>query len=289
MVSSDSIVADLPASRWGQRRHLDDGPAWKRALRDEPLGLAEDLKRARQVQELLLPRASPHLTTLSCSGECLPAGSVGGDYFDFLPREDGRLGIVLADVSGKGFPAAILMASLQAQLRSLYALTGSDLLRLLGRVNAQFFRSIAANRFATLFFGDYDDATRRLRYVNCSHLPPAVLRSHGAVQRLQPTATPIGAFPAWEGAVGEVRLGPGDILLAVSDGVTEASRDDGEEFGDARMIRHVGSIRHLAPSRICRSLLGVVDGFGGRRRGDDRTVVVARGRRASGGPPGTPL
>src|SRR5262249_12642626 len=150
------------------------------------------------------------------AGCCLAAREVGGDYYDFLEIADHVMGFVLADVSGKGVPAALLMANLQASFRNQEP---GALLRPVGvleAVNKHFFASTAAERFATLFFGIYDDRARKLRYVNCAHVPPLVLRASGAIEQLEPTAIMLGAFAKWKCAESTVEFSPGDTLVMYS-------------------------------------------------------------------------
>lgn len=154
---------------------------------------AQELEFAKQVQARLFPQYLPPLKTLEYAGHCIQAREVGGDYYDFLDLGPGRAGLVLADISGKGISGALLMANLQANLRSQYAVALDDLPRLFGSVNHLLYANTADNRYATLFFGDYDDSTRCLRYANCGHNPPFVLRSDGRLDRLAATAPPAGS------------------------------------------------------------------------------------------------
>jgi len=140
---------------------------------------AQEMDIARQVQSKLLPQKMPPLATLEYAGDCLQARAVGGDYYDFLDLGPGRVGFVLADIAGKGISAALLMANLQANLRSQYATALDNLPQLLQSVNRLFYESTEPNNYATLFFATYDDATRRLTYVNCGHNPPVLLRRDG--------------------------------------------------------------------------------------------------------------
>src|SRR6185295_15935368 len=149
---------------------------------------AHELELAQRVQRRLMPQERPPVASLEYSGRCLQARAVGGDYFDFLDLGPGRLGLVLADVSGKGFSAALLMAALQASLRSRDPEDMLDLPRQLRAVNQLLYRSSETNRFATLFIAVYDDRTRRVVYANCGHNPPLLLRRAGGVDRLDPTA-----------------------------------------------------------------------------------------------------
>jgi serine phosphatase RsbU (regulator of sigma subunit) len=236
-----------------------------------------EMQIAEQVQRRLFPQVMPALRTLEYAGGCRQARAVGGDYYDFLEREPGRVGLVLADVSGKGISAALLMATLQASLRSQHAAV-SDPAALLAAVNRVFHPSAAPNRFATVFFGDYDDATRRLRYVNCGHNAPAVLRAGGAVDRLPATATVLGLFEELECAVSEVALGPGDLLLVFSDGASEAFSDAGEEYGEERLIQTALAHRAAPVPELLQAVMAEVARFSGKNQEDDLTLLVGRVR-----------
>ena len=236
-----------------------------------------ELEIAANVQQKMFPRKLLRLDSLDYAGHCVPAREVGGDYYDFLDASDGAIGFVLGDVSGKGVPAALLMANLQASFRSQTADSlqrPSDMLRL---VNKHFFDSTAAERFATLFFGIYDDRTRRLRYVNCGHCPPFLLRANGELERLEPTATPLGAFSNWKCREAETGLGVGDTLLLYSDGVTEAGIEGEEEFGDDRLA-HALRVNQWQPAEaLVQAIVEDVADFSAGSRSDDVTVVGLRG------------
>ena len=164
---------------------------------------AQEMQYARQVQSRLLPQQAPSLKTLDCAGKCIQTRAVGGDYYDFLDLGSGRLGLVLADISGKGMSAALLMANLQANLRGQYALALEDVPHLLRSVNRLFYKNTETSHYATMFFAVYDDETRRLRYVNCGHNPPMLLRANGELERLEATATVLGLFEEWDCSVAE--------------------------------------------------------------------------------------
>ena len=138
--------------------------------------LNRELEIAREVQEDLFPQRLPVVSGLEYWGHCRPAREVGGDYYDFLELPDGRLGIAIGDVSGKGVGAALMMASLEASLRALASVV-NDPAELMERVSSQVYQASSSNRYATLFYGQYDPASRRLSYVNAGHNPPVVLRS----------------------------------------------------------------------------------------------------------------
>jgi len=239
---------------------------------------AQELQIAAEVQRRLLPAKAVAMTTIEVAGHCVQARAVGGDYYDFLDFGRGRLGLVLGDVSGKGLYAALLMAHLQATLRSLSArLAAEDLTQLLEGVNLSFWKSTAGNHFATLFFGHYEDAGRRLRYANCGHPAPILLRADGTVERLAVTAGAIGFFEGWTCSVRDVTLGRGDLLTIFSDGVTEATNDRGEEFGEDRLLEFLTARRTLPLDEIQGRLVDDVRGFEAEQH-DDLTLVLVRGR-----------
>jgi serine phosphatase RsbU (regulator of sigma subunit) len=240
--------------------------------------VAQEMEYAKQVQAKLFPQKLPPLTTMEYAGRCLQARQVGGDYYDFLSLGSARLGVVLADVAGKGISGALLMANLQANLRSQYALALEDLPRLLKSVNQLFYQNTDDHSYATLFFADYHDSSRRLRYVNCGHLPPLLRRADGRIERLAATATVLGLFENWECAAEEVRLVPGDVLVLYSDGVTEAANDAGEEFGEARLIETLCAQPYLPAPALLEALLAAVEEFSHGQQADDITLVVARCR-----------
>ena len=233
---------------------------------------------ARRVQAELLPRTKPDLETLDYAGLCLQAGAVGGDVYDFLPLGRGQVAFLLADASGKGVPAALLMANLQALIRSQATRAVSDIAGFLRDVNAQFFASTAPEHFATLFFGFYDDAARALRYVNCGHNPPLLLRRDGRPESLAPGAPAMGLLEDWAATPGLVRLEADDWLLLYSDGVTEAGRAGREEFGELRLREALRARRRLRPSELLPSLVSAVEAFAGCAHEDDLTLVALRGR-----------
>jgi serine phosphatase RsbU (regulator of sigma subunit) len=243
---------------------------------------------ARDVQNRLFPQKFPLLASLEYTGNCVPTRHVGGDYYDFLELRPGRMALVLADIAGKGVSGALLMANLQANLRSQYALALDGLPRLLCSVNHLFFENTSPSSYATLFFGDYDDATRRLRYVNCGHLPPLVLRAaitdaHGsaappAVERLDATATVVGLFDRWDCTVSEIQLAPGDSLVLYTDGITEAENAEGEEFGEGRLIEFLRAHSQLPAASLLHPLVAAIQAFSPGEQADDITLVVARCR-----------
>jgi len=235
-----------------------------------------ELEIAANVQQKLFPHEVHRLLTVDYAGHCVAAREVGGDYYDFLDAGDRTVGFVLGDVSGKGVPAALLMANLQACFRSQEPPALLQPAHVLETVNRHFFDSTAAERFATLFFGIYDDRTRLLRYVNCGHVPPLLLRASGAMETLDPTATPIGAFRHWSCTEGEVTLSAGDTLLIYSDGVTEAESPSGEDFGDERLVRCLRQTHGTSAKSLVHCIVESVTEFSHGSRYDDVTVVAIK-------------
>src|SRR5216110_2602016 len=170
---------------------------------------ARDLEIARQVQARLFPQRMPAVRTLEYAGACLQAREVGGDYYDFLDLGRERLVLVIGDISGKGIAAALLMANLQANLRSQCASACDQPERLLRSVNQLFYENTADNAYATLFFAEYDDGARGLRYANCGHLAALLLRCNDSFERLESTATVLGVFKRWDCEISETQISPG--------------------------------------------------------------------------------
>lgn len=238
----------------------------------------QEMQIARQVQSRLLPQQAPSLTTLDCAGKCIQTRAVGGDYYDFLDLGSGRLGLVLADISGKGMSAALLMANLQANLRGQYALALEDVPHLLRSVNRLFYKNTETSHYATMFFAVYDDETRRLRYVNCGHNPPFLARTNGSVERLEATATVLGLFEEWDCSVAELELAAGDVLVIYTDGVSEASPNEEDEFGEERLIEAASNVRERSAGEVLEAIISEVQGFSQGEQADDMTLIVARGR-----------
>ena len=263
---------------------LTDANIWgldlSRQTDEEPL--PQEIAVARAVQTRLLPQEFPPLQTLEYRGHCIQSRTVGGDYYDFLDMGLGKVGFVLADVAGKGIAAALLMANLQASLRSHASMGSKDLAQVLTSVNRHFHKHTETHSYATLFFGCYDDATQKLRYVNCGHNPALLLHKGGGVERLTATATVIGLFRDWECSVAEAHLESGDILCIYTDGITEAAGKDGKEFGETRLLEVLRQSRNLDAASMVQKVEQAVEQFRTGEQEDDLTMVIARiGRTAA--------
>jgi phosphoserine phosphatase RsbU/P len=239
---------------------------------------AQELEIAMQVQARLFPQRLPSMRTLEYSGACVQTRRVGGDYYDFLDLGQDRLGLVIGDIAGKGMPAALMMANLQANLRSQCATAVDQPERFLQIVNRLFFESTTDNAYATFFYSEFDDRAGRLRYANCGHLPALVLRDDGKVERLEPTATVLGLFSTWECRTAELRLVAGDLLAIYTDGITEAFDDRDEEFGEGRLLDALHSHRDLPTRDLVDAIYDDVRRFSPQEQRDDMTLIVAKCR-----------
>jgi catechol 2,3-dioxygenase-like lactoylglutathione lyase family enzyme len=261
----DSSTRELDARR---RAYAERVEAERRTVRE--------LEIAKEVQARLFPQRLPLIPSLDYAGLCIQARSVGGDYYDFLELGSGHLALVLGDIAGKGIAASLLMANLQANLRSQCASAIDDPQRFLNSVNRLLFQNTADNAYATLFFADFDAGSGCLRYANCGHLPALVLRAGGAIEHLEATCTVVGLFEHLPCAIMENRLDAGDILAVYSDGVTESFNDNEEEFGEARLVDAL--IRHrLLPAReLTAAIVDEVRQFSAGSQFDDITLIIAK-------------
>jgi len=237
---------------------------------------AQELEIARQVQARLFPQKLPPAKTLEYAGMCVQASQVGGDYYDFLDLGRARLGLVIGDIAGKGIAAALLMANLQANLRSQCAIALEEPQRFLQSVNQLFCENTTDSAYATLLFAEYDDVTQRLRYANCGHLSALLLRGDGTCERLDSTATVLGVFMKWDCAIGQCRLSPGDTLALYTDGITEAWNAAGAEFGEQRLLEALRRHRGLSAEAALQAVVDEVRRFSSGEQHDDITLIVAR-------------
>lgn len=243
---------------------------------------ARDLEAAADVQRRLLPQDCPAIDGLDYAGLCRPALGVGGDYYDFIRLSDSALAVALADVSGKGTAAALLMATLRGALRGQTLRPHIDLAGIVTNLNQLVYDCSSANRYATFFFSEYDAATRSLTYVNAGHLPPLIVRTGKGrveIQRLDPTGPVVGMIRESTYTARRVVLAPGDLVVAFTDGVSEAMNSAGEEWGEERLTAAVASRTDLDARALVDRLARDVDAFAaGELQYDDITVVALRVR-----------
>lgn len=240
------------------------------------LRMQDEMKTARRIQADLLPKSPPAVIGYDIAGTSIPATLVGGDYFDFIRIDENRLGLCLADVSGKGIPAALLMANVQATLRS-QAISCSGPRECLARSNDLLLASTDLERYATLFYGVLDTRGHTIEYCNAGHNPPFVFRKGCRPERLEVGGTVLGCFRASDYSGARVAIGPGDVLVMFSDGVTEAQNDRGEEFGDSGVAAVITSSIEDPAESLMLKLVEMARAHAGQAApGDDVTVVVVK-------------
>jgi serine phosphatase RsbU (regulator of sigma subunit) len=254
----------------------------ERVHREEEAHLGNDLEMAGQVQRNLFPRVRPDAPGLDYAGICRPARGVSGDYHDFIALGEGRLGLLLADVSGKGMPAALLGASLQAAVRSHSVDTGMGCGEVLSKASRLLYETTAAARYATVFYGVYDPATRVLTYANAGHCPPILVRGKECI-RLDSLTPPAGLLSVLPARQESVELLAGDWLLIFSDGIPEAAGEDGEEFGDRGLLDALARLGSGTAAEVCDGIAGQVRDFvREQRQADDITLIAVKVGRDGG-------
>ena len=240
-----------------------------------------EIEIAREVQERLFPQEMPTLPGASVAGHCRPAQGVGGDYYDVFPLQDGRLGLAIGDVSGKGISAALLMASLRASLRGVTLDNPRDFAKLMDKVNRLVYEASADNRYATFFFGALNPATRVLDCVNAGHNAPLVLRQKpggGAeILRLEADGPVVGLLPFAPYTEQSLQLEPGDLLVTYTDGISEAMTHDDEEWGEERMMAAAASARKGSAGQVLQTVFAEADKFtAGAPQHDDMTLLILK-------------
>lgn len=239
--------------------------------------MKREVEIAREVQERLFPQNLPAVPGLDYCGVCRPARGVGGDYYDFLPLPGGQLGVAVGDVSGKGISAALMMASLQASLRGQTMRGPEDMAALVGRVNQLVYEVSSPERYATFFFAQYDAENKVLTYVNAGHNPPMVLSKYGIVQRLEVGGTVVGLLPQVSYSQDSVRLQAGDVLVAFTDGISEAMNGADEEWGEESLLATLKECNGKSAAETVACIMAAADRFtAGARQYDDMTVVVMK-------------
>jgi phosphoserine phosphatase RsbU/P len=234
----------------------------------------EELKRAREIQQMLLPNVLPQLAGVQISGAWQPAREVGGDYFDVIALDEKRLGICIGDVAGKGITAALLMANLQASFRA-FATADASPQDVCTKLNKFLGANLASGKFVTFFYGVLDAERRTLTYENAGHCPGLLLRSNGDAESLRGSGAVLGVFPDWTYQDSTVQLERGDALLLSTDGITEAENTQLEEFGDQRLLEAARG-RNGSALDIQRVVMQQVTAYCGGNFRDDATLLVLK-------------
>jgi serine phosphatase RsbU (regulator of sigma subunit) len=237
--------------------------------------MASELEQAAEIQRQFLPSVAPVLPGLELAGYNAACRTVGGDYYDFLPYADNRVGIVIGDVAGKGMPAALMMTSLQAKVQALAEMPGDPAV-VVARLNRSLAATCPRNRFITFFFSIIDATSGDIAFCNAGHNPPLLIRADGRVERLEGGGPVLGILPAMTYQRQQCHMDPGDLLVLYSDGVTEAADPAGEEFED-RLPELAVKVRDRSAAEIVQAVHEAVrDWIAGQPPADDVTVVVAR-------------
>jgi sigma-B regulation protein RsbU (phosphoserine phosphatase) len=267
-----TVIANIAAIRIEHARLMEQEE--KRKLFDQ------DLAHAAEIQRRLLPCAPPELSGFDLAGYNTPCRTVGGDYYDFLPYPDGRVAILIGDVSGKGLGAALLMSSLQARAQVIFGSSAQGDTAQLGKEVSRLNQSMAANCpghcFVTFFIAILDPSSDELVYCNAGHNPPLLLRKNGELETLGASGIPLGitAHTAFEQKT--CRLNRGDILVLFSDGITEAcAAGKDEEFGQDRLVATVQNHQNCSAAALIQAVMSEVLSFSGGAPADDVTLVVA--------------
>jgi sigma-B regulation protein RsbU (phosphoserine phosphatase) len=243
--------------------------------------VSQDWILACDVQQRFMQGLERNSDSVDLSARCRQVRALGGDCYDFMPLADDGVALVVGDASGKGLAAALMMANVQASLRTAALFTGDDLSALLKAVNRQAYTSSLADRYATLFYGVFDGATRTLRYVNAGHNPPVVLRRDGSINWLKTGGAPLGMFPDSNYEESVAQLNPGDVVIACTDGVIEAANPVGEEWGLEGLLKATAAWapRHDETAEdLVQVIFNSMDAFSAGHQIDDATVVVLQVR-----------
>ncbi|HET7696516.1 MAG TPA: SpoIIE family protein phosphatase [Vicinamibacterales bacterium] len=252
------------------QREIEDAQAGKRRDAKQQ----REFEDARLIQRGLLPAAMPHAAGVQLASSWQPANGVGGDCFDALTFANGGVGLSIADVAGKGVPAALLMSNLQAAVRA-FAQEAAPPGSVCTSVNRLLCRNMASGRFVTFCYVRIDTAARRLTYANAGHNPPLLVRGSGVVDLLAPSGTVLGVFAESAYEQGDFTIAPGDRLILYTDGITEGRNDAGEEFGEERLVDAASRHRSLPAEEMLAGILRDVEAFNGGNYEDDATLIVA--------------
>jgi sigma-B regulation protein RsbU (phosphoserine phosphatase) len=251
-------------------REIDDARATKRRDAKQQ----REFEEARLIQRGLLPTSMPRTAGLTLASSWQPANGVGGDCFDVLPFGPGSVGVSIADVAGKGVPAALLMSNLQAAVRA-FAQDGASPSSVCASVNRLLCRNMASGRFVTFCYARIDVATGRLTYANAGHNPPLLVRADGSIEKLSPGGTVLGVFTESTYDQGEFPLYAGDRLVFYTDGITEGRNREGEEYGEDRLAAVAQRYRAADADAMLAAVLQDVESFNGDKYEDDATLIVA--------------
>jgi len=235
-----------------------------------------DLCQAARIQKDLLPKANPSFEGFDVAGINVPCYEVGGDYYDFLPIDADRLGIVIADVSGKGIGAALLMASLRAALLAEVH-PAYDLGTMAARLSEFVFKSTGPSFFVTFLFAEIDRRTNSVRYVNAGHNPPFMLGPDGRLTSFETSGFPLGMFSGKGYEIRTCTLAPGDTAVLFTDGIPDGRNDAGEDYSEDRLRDLVRKSAGLSAADICQKTIADIDGYAcGTQPCDDMTLVVIK-------------
>lgn len=241
--------------------------------------VSQDWVLACHVQRRFMQAPGRNSGSVDYSARCRQVRALGGDCYDFMPLSDDRLALVVGDASGKGLAAALMMASVQASLRTAALFTGNDLAALLKIVNVQAYASSLADRYATVFYGVFDKVTRTLRYVNAGHHPPVVLRHDGSAHWLEPSGAPVGMLPDSNYQESVLQLTPGDLVIAYTDGVIEATNPRREEWGVHGLLQATAARERQCSTSaedVVELIFNSMDDFSRGCQTDDATLAVLR-------------
>jgi len=264
-----TLLANIAAVKIENARLFEDTLAKQR--------MEKEMQQASEIQKKLLPVGTPDFKGYDVTGFNDPCREVGGDYFDFIEKGPGKMGFAIGDVSGKGMGAALLMATVRAAFRAHlevpYTLPG-----IIGSLNATILQSANSNNFVSFFYGEVEGPTGALKYVNAGHNAPILVKAEtGEVERLLPCGLILGVFPGAKHDERETSLGPGDILVAFSDGITETQNEKGDEFGEERLIEILTANRHESPA-VLQQMVGESRKVfsGAEPQYDDVTMIIIK-------------
>lgn len=251
------------------RREVDEG----RALRTRDARLTKEHDDARLIQQALLPSQLPAIAGCSIAARWAPAAGIGGDWYDVLRFSDTRVAVSIADVVGKGLPAALLMSNLQAAVRA-FATASAEPHHVCANVNRLLCRNIASGKFVTFCYAVIDTSARAISFANAGHFPPVLMRANGRIERLAPTGLVLGIASDWSYDTSGVTIAAGDRLVCFTDGITEALSPSGDDFGDDRLIETMRAHRTGTADALASAIAGAVARWTGGGTQDDATLIV---------------